>query len=136
MAGTLDEKDLEHLDKQTLITILVSTNASNAALLKQVEQLTDSVRLLNEQVSYLKGALIGRSSEKSVTETVPNQQLCFAFNEAEVTVDLNPDLPEPEFEQVYLKAYTLQEKGKREADLKDLKTTVVNHELSEAELLE
>ena len=39
MAGTLNEKDLEHLDKQTLITLLVSTNASNAALLKQVEQL-------------------------------------------------------------------------------------------------
>ena len=31
MAGTLNEKDLEHLDKQTLITLLVSTNASNAA---------------------------------------------------------------------------------------------------------
>ena len=137
MAGTLNEKDLEHLDKQTLITLLVSTNASNAALLKQVEQLTDSVRLLNEQVSYLKGALFGRSSEKSVTETVPDQQLCFAFNEAEVTVDLNPDLPEPEFEKVCPKAYTRsRKKGKREADLKDLKTTVVNHELSEAELLE
>ena len=137
MAGTLNEKDLEHLDKQTLITLLISTNASNAALLKQVEQLTDSVRLLNEQVSYLKGALFGRSSEKSVTETVPDQQLCFAFNEAEVTVDLNPDLPEPEFEQVCPKAYRRsRKKGKREADLKDLKTTVVKHELSDAELLE
>ena len=137
MAGTLNEKDLEHLDKQTLITLLISANAGNAALLKQVEQLTDSVRLLNEQVSYLKGALFGRSSEKSVTETVPDQQLCFAFNEAEITVDLSPDLPEPAFEQICPKAYRRsRKKGKREADLKDLKTTIVNHELSEAELLE
>ena len=137
MAGTLNEKDLEHLDKQTLITLLVSSNASNAALLKQVEQLTDSIELLNKEVKYLRSALFGRSSEKEITDTMSGQQLCFAFNEAEVTIDLDPDIPEPEFEEICPKTYRrTKQKGKREADLKDLKTTVVTHELTEAELLE
>ena len=137
MAGTLNEKDLEHLDKQTLITLLVSSNASNAALLKQVEQLTDSIELLNKEVKYLRSAIFGRSSEKEITDTMSGQQLCFAFNEAEVTIDLDPDIPEPEFEEICPKTYRrTKQKGKREADLKDLKTTVVTHELTEAELLE
>ena len=137
MAGTLNEKDLEHLDKQTLITLLVSSNASNAALLKQVEQLTDSIDLLNKEVQYLRSAIFGRSSEKEITDTMSGQQLCFAFNEAEVTIDLDPDIPEPEFEEICPKTYRrTKQKGKREADLKDLKTTVVTHELTEAELLE
>ena len=137
MAGTLNEKDLEHLDKQTLITLLVSSNASNAALLRQVEQLTDSIELLNKEVKYLRSAIFGRSSEKEITDTMSGQQLCFAFNEAEVTIDLDPDIPEPEFEEICPKTYRrTKQKGKREADLKDLKTTVVTHELTEAELLE
>ena len=137
MAGTLNEMDLEHLDKQTLITLLVSSNTSNAALLKQVEQLTDSIELLNKEVKYLRSALFGRSSEKEITDTMSGQQLCFAFNEAEVTIDLDPDIPEPEFEEICPKTYRrTKQKGKREADLKDLKTTVVTHELTEAELLE
>ena len=137
MAGTLNEKDLEHLDKQTLITLLVSSNASNAALLRQVEQLTDSIELLNKEVKYLRSAIFGRSSEKEITDTMSGQQLCFAFNEAEVTIDLDPDIPEPEFEEICPKTYRrTKQKGKREADLKDLKTTVVTHKLTEAELLE
>ena len=70
MAGTLNEKDLEHLDKQTLITLLVSSNASNAALLRQVEQLTDSIELLNKEVKYLRSAIFGRSSEKEIPDRI------------------------------------------------------------------
>ena len=85
----------------------------------------------------VQSAIFGRSSEKEITDTMSGQQLCFAFNEAEVTIDLDPDIPEPEFEEICPKTYRrTKQKGKREADLKDLKTTVVTHELTEAELLE
>ena len=132
MAGTLNEKDLEHLDKQTLITILVSSNTSNAALLKQVEQLTDSIELLNKEIKYLRSALFGRSSEKEITDTMSGQQLCFAFNEAEVTIDLDPDIPEPEFEEICPKTYRrTKQKGKREADLNSLETVSVKRTVSE-----
>lgn len=65
------------------------------------------------------------------------RQLCFSFNEAEITADLNPAFPEPELEEIFPKPYKRGKKrtGKRQEEIKDVPVTVVTHTLSEEELL-
>lgn len=135
--SVLDKRELEHLDKQTLIALLISSNASVENLQNTVEQLNKSIDLLTEEVRNLRMHRFGRSSEQELTETDAATQICFAFNEAEITIDLNPDIQEPDLEQIYPKPYTRskKKKGKREEELKDLPTTVVEHTLTEEQLL-
>lgn len=136
--AVLNEKDLEHLDKQTLITLLMASNASVEALNHTIEQLNKNISLLTEEVRNLKQHRFGRSSEQKLTEMDGATQICFAFNEAEVTIDLNPDIPEPSMEQIAPKAYLRSKKktGKREEELKGLPVTIVEHTLTESQLLE
>lgn len=58
------------------------------------------------------------------------------FNETERTVDLNPDIPEPTFEEVHINAYRRGKKviGKRVEELKNLPVSTVSHPVCEAEL--
>ena len=57
----------------------------------------------------------------------------FAFNEAEITVDLGPAFPEPELEDIFPNPYKRGKKktGKRQEEIKDVPVTVVPHALSE-----
>lgn len=138
MAFLLKEKELANLDKQTLIKMLVAATESNQKLFEATEQLQKSVNLLTEEVVNLRQHRFGRSSEKGLTiGEYGCSQLCFAFNEAEMTIDLAPTFPEPELEDIFPKPYKRGKKktGKRQEESKDVPVTVVIHTLSEEELL-
>ena len=91
MALSLTEQELTNLDKQTLIKMLVAATESNQKLSETAQQLQKSVNLLTEEIVNLRQQRFGRSSEKGLTNGEDGcSQLCFAFNEAEVTVDLTP----------------------------------------------
>ena len=136
MSETLKEQDLQSLDKQTLITLLIGANANVTFLQAQVEQLNKNISLLTEEVHNLRTQRFGRSTERNLTEDTSDGQLCFSFNEAEVTIDLNPEIHEPEMEEIHPKAYKRsRKKGQRKEDLKDLPHTVITHELTEEQLL-
>lgn len=151
MTAALNEKDIAHLDKQTLITLLVAASNNSAMLLennksllssnellqKQVDELSQNITLLTEEIRSLKGQRFGRRTEKDIVTDDGCYQLCFAFNEAEITIDLNPQIPEPSMEEVHPKPYKRSRmKGQREEQLKDLPREIVRHDLSEEQLLE
>ena len=106
MSLLLTEKELANLDKQTLFKMLVVATESNQKLFEATEQLQKSVNLLTEEVVNLRQHRFGRSSEKGLTIGENGcSQLCFAFNEVEVTVVLNLVFPEPELEDIVPKTY-------------------------------
>ena len=129
MAVRLDEQELSNLDKQTLIKMYLGLQDS-------VEKLSQSIDILTEEVINLRQHRFGRSSEKGLTEAEGYFQLGFMFNETEMTVDLNPDIPEPTFEEIHPKAYKRGKKviGKRGEELKDLPISTVSHPVCEAQL--
>ncbi len=135
MAEGLNRKDLENLDKQTLITLLMATHASLESLQKTSENLTRQIDLLTGEVRSLRAERFGRKTEQHLTEL--EEQLHIAFNESEVIVDLNPGMEEPDFEEICPRPYKRgrKAKGKREENLKDLPVRVIEHTLSEEELL-
>ena len=138
MAFSLKEKELADLDKQTLIKMLVAATESNQKLSEAAEQLQKSVNLLTEEVVNLRQHRFGRSSEKGLTSGEDGcSQLSFAFNEAEMTIDLDPAFPESELEDIFPKAYKRGKKktGRRQEEIKGVPVTVVTHTLSEEELL-
>ncbi len=135
-----EKKELADLDKQTLIKMLVAATESNQKLSEAAEQLQKSVNLLTEEVVNLRQHRFGRSSEKGLTSGEDGcSQLCFAFNEAEMTIDLDPAFPEPELEleDIFPKPYKRGKKktGRRQEEIKGVPVTVVTHTLSEEELL-
>ncbi len=118
--------------------MLVAATESNQKLSEAAEQLQKSMKLLTEEVVNLRQHRFGRSSERGLTSTEDGcNQRCFAFNEVEITVDLNPAFPEPELEEIFPKPYKRGKKrtGKRQEEIKDVPVTVVTHTLSEEELL-
>jgi len=127
----MTDKDLANFDKQTLIEMVLSGYASVNALRDTVENLNKTVAVLTEEVANLRMHRFGRSSEKGLTDQTDGQ-LSFAFNEPEATLDSAPELKEPELEEITYKRH--KQKGKREADLAALPTTVVSHEFSEEQL--
>ena len=133
MTKMLTEKDLANLDKQTLIDMLMATQSSVHSLEEKIEQNNQTIALLTEEVANLRQHRFGRSSERGLTDQIEGQ-MSFAFNEAEKAVDDNPAPEEPAMETVIIRRKSKKTKGKREEDLKDIHTTVENHELSEDEL--
>lgn len=88
----LTEKELANLDKQTLVKMLVAATESNQKLSKAAEQLQKSVNLVTEKVVNLRQHRFVRSSEKGLASVEDGcSPLCFAFNEAEITVDQIPE---------------------------------------------
>ena len=134
MAEGLDRNALENLDKQTLITLLMTTHASIESMQKTIEGLNKNIDILTEEVRSLRTKQFGRHSEKNLVDA--QDQLYISFNEAEIVIDLYPVTQELEFEEIHPKAYKRgkKAKGKREEDLKDLPTEVVEHTMSEEEL--
>ena len=117
--------------------MLVAATESNQKLSEAARQLQKSVNLLTEEVVNLRQQRFGRSSEKGLTNREDGcSQLCFAFNEAEVTVDLTPAFEEPELEEIFPKPYKRGKKriGKRQEEIQNVPVTVVTHRLSEEEL--
>ena len=139
MSGSFDEKDLQNLDKQTLITMLMMSSSTARSLQTTVNQLNKNINLLTEEVASLRQERFGRKSEKNLSG--PSEQYVLIFNEAEVTVDLYKDdlcesgMEEPETQDV--PAHKRKKPvGKRKQDLSRIRDReVVRHELSGEELL-
>ena len=135
MKKVLTEQDLSNLDKQTLIDLLMATQASIRSLEKTIENNNQVIGLLTEEVANLRQHRFGRSSEQRLTDQIDGQ-MSFAFNEAEKGADTSPSPAEPEIEEV-VSSYTRKKaKGKREDDLKDIPTTIATHDLSDDQLRE
>jgi len=93
---------------------------------KAIAELTQNMNRLIEMIRLNTHKKYGQSGD-SVSYPEGSDQLCF-FNEAEVTA--RQGKPEPTFEEVTAKTPRKpKQKGKREQDFKDLKITVVEHEL-------
>ena len=139
MAGTLTEKELENLDRQTLASMLTETSAALLSLKEKFEDVCKMNVLLSEEVANLRAKRFGRSSEAGLTKQVEGQMeldLGMAFNEAEKTVESSPSPAEPGIEET-VKSYKRRKKvGKREEDLRDIPSEPEFHDLTEEQLLE
>ncbi len=68
MAEGLDRNALENLDKQTLITLLMTTHASLESMQKTIEGLNKNIDILTEEVRSLRTKQFGRNSEKNLVD--------------------------------------------------------------------
>lgn len=129
MNRTADKEQLNNLDKETLITLVVSMQT-------QVELLTKQIELLNEQIALMNSRQYSKKSEQNLGQ---NEQLTMyamfdsCFNEAEAL--LEKGIPsEPEFENVVVAEHRRKKrKGKRDEDLSKFPVSIVEHYLSEEE---
>jgi hypothetical protein len=116
MAGTLTEKELENLDRQTLASMLTETSAALLSLKEKFEDVCKMNVLLSEEVANLRAKRFGRSSEAGLTKQVEGQMeldLGMAFNEAEKTVESSPSPAEPGIEETVKSYKRLKKVGKR-----------------------
>ncbi len=127
MSEKLTESQLNAMDKQALVTLLLS-------LQDQISSLTESVNVLTERLAAENDHRFGRHSEKYIIPD--NQMTVFDFlNEAEAVHQDAPDPEEPEAEEV-ITYHRKKAKGKREKDLKGLPVRIITHELTDDQLHE
>ena len=124
MATIFSAEQLNTMDQTALIRIILEQQtqlAEQGLLLKQqIEQtksLSNQVELLIEQVRIANQNRFGKKTER--LDAIDGQ--LSLFNEAEVTAD--PNAPEPELEEVVVKAHKrTKKKGKRDEDLSGFPT--------------
>lgn len=93
---------------------------------KVISELTQNMNRLMEMIRLSTHKQYGTSGD-SVAYPADMEQFCL-FSEPEITAQ--PGEPEPTFEEVTEKTPRKpKQKGKREQDFKDLKVTVIEHEL-------
>lgn len=136
----LSEEQLNNLNKEALIIIVASLQDQLSLMQSQLDtanaQLADTKRqieLLTEQIRIMNQRQFGRKSESNLSEMDGQLTIFDSFNEAEVL--LNTDTREPEIEEVTISSYRRSKsKGKREEDLNGLPARIFEHKLSEEEL--
>ena len=120
MAKVYTEEELNNFSRETLMAVILSMQ-------NQIHQLNTNMERLIEQIADANNKRYGRSSEK--LETISGQlELELIFNEAEALTE-TLYVVEPVEEDVIQPRR--KNKGKREADLKDLPIEVIVHTLSE-----
>jgi len=121
------EEKRNSLDKETIIQLFLSQQ-------EQLEHIDHTLQLVLEQMADLKRHRFGRSTERHETDG----QISFMevdgkivfFNEAEaVTVEDTSEQPE-----AVSRKRPQKKKGKREEDLADVPTVVIEHSMGEKEL--
>ena len=123
MAKVYTEEELNDFSRETLMAVILSMQ-------DQIYQLNTNMERLIEQIADANNKRYGRSSEK--LETISGQlELELIFNEAEALTE-TLYVVEPVEEDVIQPRR--KNKGKREADLKDLPVEVIVHTLSEEKL--
>lgn len=136
MAHRYTEEQLNTADKSLLIQIIMSLQDQTEALTKEVHGLNDKIQLMLEQLVLAKKDRFGRSSEKmedaaQIRFMEVDGTIVF-FNEAEAVCDL--DAPEPQ-DLSTDKKRGRKRSGKKEEDLSGLKVNVIDHYLSDEELV-
>ena len=140
------ETQLTRLTKKDLVMMYLSVQQLAESLTaqckmqeKQLTEMNQKMDLLIEQVAIGQQKHFGRSTEKIDMEG----QFEMLFNEAEVTI-VNKYVIEPSLEHVcpdvedaeLTETRKPKQKGKRDADLKNLPIKVIEHALPEEELRE
>ena len=136
MAVEFTEEQLNTLDKSLIIQLLISQQEQNKALTKELRELNQKMQGLMEQMVLANKNRFGRSSEKMEIEN----QICFKevdgnivfFNEAEAVCNLDAEEPEDLEIKPVRKPKTV---GKKADDMAGLSVNIINHYLSEEELI-
>ncbi len=116
----LTKEQLHKLDQNALIEMILQQQS-------MLEEASEKIDILLEQVNLAAARTYGRSSEKGILEN----QICL-FNEVEA--EFTADFEEPKLENI---TYTRKKRsGKREEDLKGLPTRIEEHVISEEVLKE
>jgi transposase len=134
MAFKYSEEQLNTMDKSLLVSLFLGLQDQLDTLTQETRALNDKIQTIMEQLILEKDHRFGRSSEKLEDTTQVmfmevDGQIIF-FNEAEAVSDL--DAPEPD---------DLEPKrgkkpvGKKEKDLSGLPTNIIEHYMSEDELI-
>lgn len=136
MAFKFTEEQLNTLDKSFIVNLFLQLQDQNDKLSGEVQELNKKMEVLIEQITLANKNRFGRSSEK----TMDTSQICFMevdgtivfFNEAEAISDLDAEEPDTLENKPARKPKTV---GKKEADIKDLPVNVINHYLTDEELV-
>ena len=136
MAVEFTEEQLNTLDKSLIIQLLISQQEQNKALTKELRELNQKMQVLMEQMVLANKNRFGRSSEKMEIEN----QICFKevdgnivfSNEAEAVCNLDAEEPEDLEIKPVRKPKTV---GKKADDMAGLSVNIINHYLSEEELI-
>lgn len=136
MAHRYTEEQLNTADKSLLIPIILNLQNQTDALTKEVHDLNDKMQLMLEQLVLAKKKRFGRSSEKmedmgQIAFREVDGTIVF-FNEAEAVCDL--DAPEPQ-DLDKEKKRGKKRTGKKAEDLSALNVNVIEHYLSDEELI-
>ena len=136
MAFKFTEEQLNTLDKSFIVNLFLQLQDQNDKLSGEIQELNKKMEVLIEQITLANKNRFGRSSEK-MTDT---SQICFIevdgtivfFNEAEAVSDLDAEEPDTLENKPARKAKAV---GKKEADIKDLPVNIINHYLTDEELV-
>lgn len=127
MAMEYTEEQLNNFDKATIVQLFLVQQS-------QLHDIDRKLQLLLEQVAVLNNNRFGKASEKLDTEN----QICFMevdgnivfFNEAEAVASLDEYVDEDE-----IRPRGRKTKGRREKDIQGLPVNLVEHKMSEEELI-
>ena len=136
MAFKFTEEQLNTLDKSFIVNLFLQLQDQNDKLSGEIQELNKKMEVLIEQITLANKNRVGRSSEK-MTDT---SQICFMevdgtivfFNEAEAVSDLDAEEPDTLENKP---ARTAKVVGKKDADIKDLPVNIINHYLTDEELV-
>ena len=136
MAFKFTEEQLNTLDKSFIVNLFLQLQDQNDKLSGEIQELNKKMEVLIEQITLANKNRFGRSSEK-MTDT---SQICFMevdgtivfFNEAEAVSDLDAEEPDTLENKP---ARTAKVVGKKDADIKDLPVNIINHSLTDEELV-
>ena len=137
MAFKFTEEQLNTLDKSFIVDLFLQLQDQNDKLSSEIQELNKKMEVLIEQITLANKNRFGRSSEKMMDTS----QICFMevdgtivfFNEAEAVSDLDVEEPDTLESKPARKPKAV---GKKEADIKDLPVNIINHYLTDEELVE
>ena len=136
MAFKFTEEQLNTLDKSFIVNLFLQLQDQNDKLSDEIQELNKKMEVLIEQITLANKNRFGRSSEKMMDTS----QICFMevdgtivfFNEAEAVSDLDAEEPDTLENKPARKPKAV---GKKEADIKDLPVNIINHYLTDEELV-
>lgn len=124
---TFSREQLNHLDKEFLITLLLQMQSQLAQQAASIEKLTEQIAIMNTRT-------FAQKSEKHLADSDQQNFFDKIFNEAEGILS-QQKAAEPEIQTVLVPAHKRRRRrGKLEADLEGFPVKIVEHTLSEEEL--
>ena len=123
-SALLNAESLNKMDKDALITIVLSQQEQLKSISRQLDFLTEQIALMNQRT-------FGRKTEQ--VSQLDQFSLYDYFNEPEAKCD---DSDEPDITEVIISSYTRKKKTKREEKLEGLPARIFDHTISDEELQE